>query len=62
MDNFTGSIGIQQAINSQWRWQGALGTQRLTSNDRLAYPSAATTTAPGVYYADRFCPNGDFDL
>jgi len=62
LDNFTGSIGIQQAINSQWRWQGQFGTQRLTSNDRLAYPFGCYDNNSGVYYADRFCPNGDFDL
>jgi outer membrane receptor protein involved in Fe transport len=62
LDSFTGSVGIQQAINSQWRWQGQLGTQRLKSDDRLAYPFGCYDAGSGAYYADRFCPNGDFDL
>ncbi len=43
LDSFTGSVGIQQAINSQWRWQGQLGTQRLKSDDSWPTPSAAMT-------------------
>jgi iron complex outermembrane receptor protein len=62
LDSFTGSVGIQQAINSQWRWQGQLGTQRLKSDDRLAYPFGCYDAGSGAYYADRYCPNGDFDL
>jgi iron complex outermembrane receptor protein len=62
LDSFTGSLGIQQAINSQWRWQGQLGTQRLRSDDRLAYPFGCYDAGSGAYYADRFCPNGDFDM
>ncbi|MFO1279671.1 MAG: TonB-dependent siderophore receptor [Burkholderiaceae bacterium] len=61
-DSFSGSIGIQQSINSQWRWQGQLGTQQLKTDDRLAYPFGCYDNSSGVYYADRFCPNGDFDL
>ena len=62
LDSFTGSVGIQQAINSQWRWQGQLGTQRLKSDDRLAYPFGCYAAGSGAYYADRYCPDGDFDL
>lgn len=61
-DNLSGSLGIQQAINSQWRWQAQVGTQRLTTRDRLAYPYGCFDAGSGAYYADRYCPNGDFDL
>lgn len=61
-DNLSGSLGIQQAINSQWRWQGQLGTQRLKTDDRLAYPYGCYDASADTYYADRYCPNGDFDL
>ncbi|MBL8370088.1 MAG: TonB-dependent siderophore receptor [Burkholderiaceae bacterium] len=61
-DNLSGSLGIQQAINSQWRWQAQIGTQRLKSQDRLAYPYGCFDAGTGAYYADRYCPNGDFDL
>ncbi len=61
-DNFSGSMAITQAINSQWRWQGVLASQRLKSNDYLAYPFGCYDAGTDVYYADRYCPNGDFDL
>jgi iron complex outermembrane receptor protein len=61
-DNLSGSVGIQQAINSQWRWQGQIGTQRLKTDDRLAYPFGCYAASSDTYYADRYCPNGDFDL
>jgi iron complex outermembrane receptor protein len=61
-DNLSGSLGIQQAINSQWRWQTQVGTQQLKTDDRLAYPYGCFDAGSGNYYADRYCPNGDFDL
>lgn len=61
-ENLSGSLGIQQAINSQWRWEGKLATQRLKTDDRLAYPFGCFEASTGNYFADRYCPNGDFDL
>jgi len=61
-ENFSGSIGIVQAINADWRWQGTLASQQLKSNDYLAYPFGCYDAGTDVYYADRYCPNGDFDL
>jgi iron complex outermembrane receptor protein len=61
-DNLSGSLGIQQAINSQWRWQAQWASQRLKTDDRLAYPYGCYDTGTGDYYWDRYCPNGDFDL
>lgn len=60
--NFSGSLRYTQAINSSWNWQAQLATQRLVNDDFLAYPYGCFDTASSVYYADRYCPNGDFDL
>ena len=60
--NFSGSLRFTQAINSQWNWQAQVGTQRLVTDDYLAYPYGCYDVGSGDYYPDRFCPNGDFDL
>ena len=56
--NFSGSLRYTQAINSAWNWQAQLGTQRLKTDDRLAYPYGCSNE--NSY--DRYCSNGDFDL
>ncbi|MDP2417865.1 MAG: TonB-dependent siderophore receptor [Hydrogenophaga sp.] len=56
--NFSGSLRYTQAINSDWNWQAQLGTQRLKTDDRLAYPYGCSNE--NSY--DRYCSNGDFDL
>lgn len=60
--NFSGSLRYTQAINSAWNWQAQLGTQRLVNDDFLAYPFGCYDAGADTYYADRYCPNGDFDL
>jgi len=62
LEGLTGSMKFEQAINSQWRWSAKAGTQNLNSNDRTAFPFGCTDSNGVDYYADRFCPNGDFDL
>lgn len=56
--NFSGSLRFTQAINSQWNWQAQIGTQRLKTDDYLAYPYGCS--AENNF--DRYCSNGDFDL
>lgn len=56
--NFSGSLRFTQAINSQWNWQAQLGSQRLKTDDFLAFPYGCS--AEGNF--DRYCSNGDFDL
>jgi iron complex outermembrane recepter protein len=58
----SGSLRMEQVLNADWRWQAQWGTQRLRSDDRLAYPYGCYDAGTGNYYADRYCPNGDFDL
>lgn len=57
-DALTGTLRIEQALSNDWRWSGQLGSQRLRTDDRLAYPFGCS--AEGNY--DRFCSNGTYDL
>ena len=61
LQGLTGTVKFEQALNSEWRWSVQGGTQRLKSDDRSAFPFGCTGST-GAYYADRYCPNGDFDL
>ncbi len=60
LQGLTGTVKLEQAINADWRWIAQLGTQRLTSDDRAAFPFGCSSGAAPVY--DRYCANGDFDL
>jgi iron complex outermembrane receptor protein len=60
LEGVTGSVKFEQAINSNWRWSAQAGTQTLKSQDRVAFPYGC---ADGYnYYANTYCPNGNFDL
>ncbi|MEY3782374.1 MAG: hypothetical protein RIS97_552 [Pseudomonadota bacterium] len=60
LEGVTGSVKFEQAINSNWRWSAQAGTQTLKSQDRVAFPYGC---ADGDnYYANTYCPNGNFDL
>jgi iron complex outermembrane recepter protein len=60
LDGLTGTVKFEQAINSNWRWSAQAGTQQLTSQDRVAFPFGCTDG--DNYYANTYCPNGNFDL
>lgn len=60
-DNTHASLRVQQKLAGDWRAQASLGIQRLRTDDRLAY-AFGCTAADGSYYADRFCPDGSYDL
>jgi len=61
LDGTTGSLRWQQKLTPDWRFVAHAASQRLTSDDRIAFPFGCTDT-DGTYYADRYCPNGTFDL
>ncbi len=61
-DALTGSIRYEQAIDRNWRWTAQFGRQQLKTDDRLAYAFGCSDANGVDYYADRFCPNGDYDL
>ncbi|MEO6407431.1 MAG: TonB-dependent receptor, partial [Burkholderiaceae bacterium] len=59
------SLRWQQRLVDDWRMRIALATQRLRSDDRVAFPFGCFDPSPapdGTYYADRYCPAGTFDL
>ena len=62
MKGLTGSVRYEQALGSDWRWSAHASNQHLKTNDFLAYPYGCYDAASGNYFADRYCPNGDFDL
>jgi iron complex outermembrane receptor protein len=59
--NFSGSLRYTHAMSNDWNWQAQLGTQRLKTDDRLAYPFGCYDTATATYLYS-YCRNGDFDL
>ena len=61
-DALTGTLRFDQAINSDWRWSLQAGTQRLKTDDFTAFPFGCTDANGVDYYADRFCPDGTFDI
>lgn len=57
----TGTLKLDQRLASGWRWISQVGVQRLRTDDRLPY-AFGCSAANGDYYADRYCPDGSFDL
>ncbi|CAN5243224.1 TonB-dependent receptor [soil metagenome] len=57
----TASLRVSQRLSDDWRAQAHLGVQRLETDDRLAYAFGCYDAAADTYYADRYCPNGNFD-
>ncbi|MFG6468931.1 TonB-dependent siderophore receptor [Roseateles sp. BYS87W] len=60
-DNTHASLRVQHKLSADWQAQATLGLQRLRTDDRLAY-GYGCSAADGNYYADRFCPDGTYDL
>ena len=60
-DANTASLRLQQRLNADWRVTAHLASQHLKTDDRIAFPFGCTA-ADGSYYADRYCPDGSFDL
>lgn len=58
MEGNTASLRLQQRLSADWRFTAHGMTQRLTTDDRLAYPYGCG--AEGNY--DRYCSDGSFDL
>ncbi|MEO5697245.1 MAG: TonB-dependent siderophore receptor [Burkholderiaceae bacterium] len=64
-DATTASLRWQQQLGANWRFIAHAATQRLRTDDRVAFPFGCFDPAPapdGTYYADRYCPDGSFDL
>ncbi len=64
-DATTGSLRWQQRLSQEWRFTAQAARQKLRTDDRIAFPFGCTDPNPapnGTYYADRYCPDGTFDL
>ncbi|MEP7099237.1 MAG: TonB-dependent siderophore receptor [Burkholderiales bacterium] len=64
-DATTASVRWQQKLGADWKFIAHAATQQLRTDDRLAFPFGCTDPNPppdGTYYADRYCPNGTYDL
>jgi iron complex outermembrane receptor protein len=65
MNATTASLRWQQRLSTDWRFVAHAATQQLRTDDRLAFPFGCFDPNPapdGIYYADRYCPNGTYDL
>jgi len=60
-DATTASLRLTQQLAEGWKVVAHGLVQRLRTDDRIAFPFGCTDT-DGTYYADRYCPNGNFDL
>lgn len=58
----TASLRWRQRLSDAWRFSVHGATQRLRSDDRIAFPYGCYDAAADVYWADRYCPDGRFDL
>jgi iron complex outermembrane receptor protein len=54
----TGTLRFEQALSRDWRWSAQLGTQRLKSDDREAFPFGCS--AQNDYTS--FCSDGTYDI
>jgi iron complex outermembrane receptor protein len=64
-DATTASLRVTQKLGESWRLVAHGLTQRLRTDDRIAFPFGCTDPNPppdGTYHADRYCPDGTFDL
>ena len=56
----TASVRLTQKLEGGWKATAHAMTQRIKTDDRLAYPFGCTESAD-VYWADRYCSDGRFD-
>jgi iron complex outermembrane recepter protein len=54
------ALKLSQSINERWTLNAAAQTQRVRTNDRIAFPDGCSNAATYVYPG--FCGNGDYDL
>ncbi len=58
----TASLRWTHALATDWRAQIHIAAQRLRSDDRVAFPFGCYDAGNDVYYPDRYCPDGSFDV
>ena len=57
-EGLTGTVRFEQALGTDWRWSVQAGSQRLKTDDRIAFPFGCS--AEGNF--DRFCSDSTYDL
>ena len=62
LDGDAASLRWSQRLNRDWRFIAHGATQRLRSDDRVAFPFGCYDASTDVYWADRYCPDGSIDL
>lgn len=62
LDGDTASLRWRQRLTADWSASAHAATQRLRSDDRVAFPFGCYDAATDVYYANRYCPDGSYDL
>lgn len=62
LDGDTASLRLRQRLGADWHFSAHGATQRLRSDDRVAFPFGCYDAAADQYWADRYCPDGSFDL
>jgi iron complex outermembrane receptor protein len=60
-DGTTYSLRATEKLGPEWQLVAHAAQQRLKTDDREAFPFGCSAS-DGTYYADRFCPDGTFDL
>ena len=62
LDGDTASLRFTQRLGAAWRFSAHGMTQRLRSDDRVAFPFGCYDANTDTYWADRYCPDGSVDL
>ncbi|MCK6423367.1 MAG: TonB-dependent receptor, partial [Aquabacterium sp.] len=62
LEGDTASLRWTQPLGAGWKAVAHGMTQRLRSDDRIAFPYGCYDAGADLYYADRYCPDGSFDL
>lgn len=61
LDGRTASLRWTQRLGADWSYSVHGASQRLKNDDRVAFPFGCSND-PATYWADRYCPDGSFDL
>lgn len=62
LDGDTASLRWRQRLGADWHFTAHGASQRLRSDDRVAFPFGCYDAVADVYWADRYCPDDSFDL
>jgi len=62
LDGTSASLRFSQALGDGWRWTAHAATQRLTSQDRIAFPFGCGAENPDFVPPFVYCSDGTFDL